>query len=132
MRAREIGGRCRGRHTRVPWGSDRGWPGGWGQVMGAFAPSRVRPWDFLAVPWLRLHDFTAGGAGSIRGQGTKIPARCTTKIKQTKNKPGPGEVGTGPNHSGRDPRLPSRFCFINQQPKSDLKNPLQVCNSCQG
>ena len=26
----------------------------------------------LAVQWLRLRNFTAGGAGSIPGQGTKI------------------------------------------------------------
>ena len=25
------------------------------------------------VQWLRLHAFTAGGTGSIPGQGTKIP-----------------------------------------------------------
>ena len=27
----------------------------------------------LAVQWLRLHATTAGGTGSIPGQGTKIP-----------------------------------------------------------
>ena len=123
MRAREIGGGCRGRHTRVPWGSDRGWPGGWGQVTGAFAASRVQPWDFLAVQWLRLHDFTAGGVGSIRGQGTNIPARCTTKIKQTKNKPGPGEVGTGPNLSGRDPAPQAGSVSITSSPKATSKTP---------
>lgn len=29
--------------------------------------------NFLVVQWLRLHTFTAKGAGSIPGQGAKIP-----------------------------------------------------------
>ena len=39
----------------------------------------------LAVHWLRLHASTAGGVGSIPGQGTKIPhvAQCSqNNIKQ--------------------------------------------------
>ena len=38
----------------------------------------------LAVQWLRLHASTAGGAGWIPGQGTKIPhaAWCSQKKKK--------------------------------------------------
>ena len=37
----------------------------------------------LAVQWLRLHTSTAGGVGSIPGQGIKIPraAQCSQKVK---------------------------------------------------
>ena len=40
----------------------------------------------LAVQWLRLHASDAGGAGSIPGQGTKIPhaARRGQKKKEKK------------------------------------------------
>ena len=37
----------------------------------------------LAVQWLRFH---AGGAGSIPGQGTKIPHAAGPKTKKTKTK----------------------------------------------
>ena len=37
------------------------------------------------VQWLRLRASSAGGVGSIPGQGTKIPyASCALKNKQTK------------------------------------------------
>ena len=46
--------------------------------MGVVKPTRnscFKTWIriFLAVPWLRLHDSTAGGTGSIPGRGTKVP-----------------------------------------------------------
>ena len=41
---------------------------------------------FLAVQWLRLWASTAGGEGSISGQGTKIPYAtwCVQKKKKIK------------------------------------------------
>ena len=40
----------------------------------AFLPIRLAVWGTsLAVQWLRLHASTAGGMGSIPGQGTKFP-----------------------------------------------------------
>ena len=44
----------------------------------------------LVVQWLGLRAFTTEGAGSIPGQGTKIPQatrRNQNKKKTTKNKP---------------------------------------------
>ena len=43
----------------------------------------------LAVPWLTLRAPTAGGVGSIPGQGTKIPhaTQCGQKTKQSKKNP---------------------------------------------
>ena len=35
--------------------------------------TKVEFQDFLVVQWLRLRDPSAGGVGSIPGQGTKIP-----------------------------------------------------------
>ena len=59
---------------------------------------RLSPWlnitcrTSLAVQWLRLHASTAGGTGSIPGQGTKIlhavrpkPNQKKERSKQTKN-----------------------------------------------
>jgi len=42
---------------------------------------------FLAVQWLRLWASTAGGEGSISGQGTKIPYAtwCVQKKKKNQN-----------------------------------------------
>ena len=39
---------------------------------------------FLAVQWLRLWASTAGGKGSISGQGTKIPYTTWCVQKKTK------------------------------------------------
>ena len=41
----------------------------------------------LLVQWLRLHATSAGGTGSIPGQGTKIPhaACCSQKIRFQKD-----------------------------------------------
>ena len=41
------------------------------------------PWwgPSLVVPWLGLCAATAGGLGSITGQGTKIPQAYTAKTK---------------------------------------------------
>ena len=45
------------------------------------------PGTSLAVQWLRLCASNAGGAGSIPGQGTKIPHAAAWPKKQTnKNK----------------------------------------------
>ena len=43
-------------------------------------------WTSLAVQWLRLPAFTAGGAGSIPGWGTKVPhaTKHGQKIKKKK------------------------------------------------
>ena len=45
-------------------------------------------WGFSVVQWSRLCAFTAGGAGLIPGQGTKIPTCCgmVRKNKDTKEK----------------------------------------------
>ena len=42
----------------------------------------------LAVQWLRLHASTLGGAGSISGQGTKIPqaTQCGQKNKKKRER----------------------------------------------
>lgn len=41
------------------------------------------------IQWLELCTSTAGGIGSVSGQGTKIPqSRSTVKNKQTKQKKG--------------------------------------------
>lgn len=50
-------------------------------------------------------------------------------LPTTKSLPGPGEVRARLDLSGRDPT--QGFCLINQQPKSNLKNPLKKFNSCQ-
>lgn len=42
---------------------------------------------------------------------------------------GPGELGTSLGLLGRD--LTQGFRLINQEPKSDLKPPREVFNSCQ-
>lgn len=38
----------------------------------------------MAAQWLRLHSFTAGGAGPIPGEGTKIPHAVRGKKIKTK------------------------------------------------
>ena len=43
--------------------------------MGAFGTS-------LVVQWLKLRASTAGGTGSIPGQGTKIPHACGAAKKK--------------------------------------------------
>ena len=43
---------------------------------------KINSGNSLAVHWLRLHDSTAGGAGSIPGQGTKIPHVCGVAKKK--------------------------------------------------
>ena len=57
--------------------------------------NKVQRRDFLGLKWVRLHASTAGGVGSIPGQGTKIPQamQCgqevnnvTLKHKMTKIK----------------------------------------------
>ena len=40
----------------------------------------------LAVQWLRLHTSNAGGAGSIPGQGAKIPHASRPKNQNIKQK----------------------------------------------
>ena len=40
----------------------------------------------LVVQWLELHTFTAGGTGSISGQGTKIPHAMWPKKEQCRGK----------------------------------------------
>ena len=44
--------------------------------------NKVYRGDFLGVKWLRLNASTAGGVGSIPGQGTKIPQamQCDQEI----------------------------------------------------
>ena len=42
-------------------------------------------WTSLAVPWLGLCTYTAGGTGSILGQGTKVP-HATQRSQKVKNK----------------------------------------------
>ena len=42
--------------------------------------------DFPAVLWLRLQASTAGGVGSIPGQGTKIPHDTWLSQKKKKKK----------------------------------------------
>ena len=44
----------------------------------------LHPENSLVVQWFTLHVSTAGGTGSVPGQGTKIPraARCSQKIKK--------------------------------------------------
>ena len=50
----------------------------------------------LAVQWLELHAFTAEGAGSIPGWGTKIPKAVVKKIKsQKKERSGDKDLGRG-------------------------------------
>ena len=39
---------------------------------------------FLVVEWLKLHASTAGGSGSIPGQGTKIPYAAQHNQKKKK------------------------------------------------
>ena len=41
----------------------------------------------MAICWLRLHISNAGDAGSVPGQGTKIPhaVQCSHKIKNILN-----------------------------------------------
>ena len=43
---------------------------------------QVQKRTFLVVQWLRLHAPTAEGAGSIPGQGTKIPHAAGQKQQQ--------------------------------------------------
>ena len=42
------------------------------RVHGGFRSVGIS-WDFPVVQWLRFHSSTAGGAGLIPGQRTKIP-----------------------------------------------------------
>ena len=53
------------------------WFQGW---WGGEWDSKTGPWgNSLAVQWLGLHTSTAGGTGSIPGQGTKIPKAAWPK-----------------------------------------------------
>ena len=58
--------------------------------MGIIKPTgpqiRMDKGSSLVVQWLELHTFTAEGAGSIPGWGTKIPQARKTKNKNEKNK----------------------------------------------
>ena len=57
----------------------------------------------LAVQWLRLQTSTAGSAGSMPGQGTKIPhvLNCGQKWKKKKKKNQQEERGTRNKGGGK-------------------------------
>ena len=44
-----------------------------GFVQGSVAGKPLNSWTSLVVQWLRLRNSTAGDAGLIPGEGTKIP-----------------------------------------------------------
>ena len=49
-----------------------------------YAQLQIQNRNFLAVQWLGLHAFTAKGAGSIPGWGTKIPQAAPGGQKRKK------------------------------------------------
>ena len=61
----------------------------------------------LAVQWLRLRTSTAGGAGLISGQGTKIPHAAWRGQKKKKKKSTGSFFGSVPLFSSLESPLPS-------------------------
>ena len=60
----------------------------------------------LVVQWLRLHASTAGGTGSIPGQGAKIPHPTCRAAKKKKKR----VKGALVHHLSIPPPLPLRTC----------------------
>ena len=66
-------------------GGNVNWCSYYGKQYGS-SLKKLKIGDFLTVQWLRLRASTAGGAGLIPGQGTKIPHAMQSKKEKKKAK----------------------------------------------